>query len=482
MAWKPDTLSDVPLFRQIYMHYEQEIIRGTLLPGDPLPTERELAFKLGINRSTVSAAYEELKAMGLVQSVQGSGTRVCESMWDEMPSRTPNWERYSYRRPFDPTSSIVKRTISAFAYPGIINLTKGELSPDLMPLDLLHQLASEIDFSLPFSYYANFKGDFELRQALSELLQSHLNLTADPSQILITAGVKHALHLISHTLLQPGDAVAVEGPSYLYGMQVFSPAGLRMVKLPVDKYGLIPEKLPELYHKYRVRMVFINPTYQNPTGTTLPLARRKKLMELCEELRLPIVEDDPYGLLQLNNTSGPIPPLKALQGGERFVIYLGTLSKIATPGMRIGWVVAPPPVLAQLAEAKDRMGYSTSHPGERLARHYLTHPDFSARLDRICEVLRKRRQVMLQAIRKYVGDEAEIFAPLSPAGGFYVGLKVKRRGWTDKELLEAGIREGVIVSSGTIYGADRGFIRLTYASVDEDLITEGLVRLGKALR
>ncbi|WP_282938720.1 PLP-dependent aminotransferase family protein [Paenibacillus sp. RC67] len=482
MVWKLDTLSEVPIFRQIYMHYEQQILHGSLLPGAQLPTERDLAINLGVNRSTVSAAYDELRAMGLVNSIQGSGTRVCEFMWEETPASTPNWERYSARRTFDPTSAIVKRTIAAFPQPGIINLTKGELSPDLMPLELLKQLTSEIDFSLPFSYYANFKGDFGLRETLSHFLKTNLSITAEPNHILITAGVKHALHLIANTLLQPGDAIAVEGPSYLYGMQVFSPAGLRMVKLPVDKYGLIPEKLPELYHKHRVRMVFVNPTYQNPTGTTLPLARRKKLLDICEQLRLPIVEDDPYGLLRLDPSAAPIPPLKALSRGERFVIYLGTLSKVVTPGMRLGWIVAPSPVISQLADAKNRMGYSTSHAGERLAQQYLSAPASFDRLNYICDTLRVRRNLLLQALKDDVGDVAELFAPQTPAGGYYISLQLKQSSVTDKELLEAGIQEGVLISPGSIYGAEKGFIRLTYASVSEDQIVEGIQRLGLALR
>lgn len=482
MDWKLDTYSEIPLFRQICMHYEQQIIQGQLLPGARLPTERDLAVKLGVNRSTVSAAYEELRATGLIHSVQGSGTRVCESMWDETPPRTPNWDRYAARRSFDPTSVILNRTIAAFSYPGIINMTKGELSPDLMPLELLKQLASEIDFSIPFSYFSSYRGEFGLRDTLSHFLKTNLGIAAEPDQIMITAGVKHALHLIATTMLQPGDAVAVEGPSYLYGMQVFSPAGLRMVKLPVDENGLIPEKLPELYHKHRVRMVFVNPTYQNPTGTTLPLSRRKKLLELCEQLRLPVVEDDPYSLLRLNSSAAPIPPLKAMSGGERFVIYLGTLSKIASPGMRIGWIAAPPSVIAKLADAKSRMGYSTSHSGERLAQLYFNSPSSADRLNHICDTLRKRRNVMLKAIKEYVSNDAELFAPLAPEGGFYIWLKVKRPLWTDKELLEAGIREGVLISSGSIYGAEKGLIRLTYASVSEEDIIEGTQRLGRALR
>jgi DNA-binding transcriptional MocR family regulator len=236
---------------------------------------------------------------------------------------------------------------------------------------------------------------------------------------MITAGVVHSLHLIAAALLEPGDVVAVEGPSYLYATRVFGDSGLRMVKLPVDRGGLIPELLPELIRKYRIRMVFTNPTFQNPTGTTLSTARRKALLSICEAHRIPIVEDDPYGLLSL--AGGPPPlALKAMSGGDRFVIYLGTLSKIVTPGMRIGWIVAPEPVLAKLCDAKRRMGYSSSHAGERLAQLVLEELDWDAHLRHVREKLRARRDCMLAALERHVSDHPAAIRPKSPAGGFYV--------------------------------------------------------------
>ncbi|WP_256760545.1 PLP-dependent aminotransferase family protein [Cohnella sp. WQ 127256] len=478
MDWKPQSGSNVSIYKQIYYYYEDQIRNGALVPGAQLPTERQLAQRLSVNRSTVSTAYEELRATGLINSLQGSGTRVSEHMWETSP-KVPNWERYT-RRTYDPGASLMATILNSFSNPGMINMTKGELSPDLMPMELLRGLSKDMDFK-PFSYHTDLRGDWDLRKALSEFLLSTQQIRTEPANVLITSGVKHSLSLIARTLLRPGEAIAVEGPSYLYAMQVFTEAGLRMIKLPVDENGLIPEKLPDLYHKYRVRMVVTNPSFQNPTGTSLTLSRRKKLIEICEQLAIPLVEDDPYGLLQLDDSKEILPSLRSMSGGERFVIYLGTLSKIASPGMRTGWIVAPSSVISRLVEAKYLMGYSTSHLGERLANQLLCSPKLRDHLSGVRHTLRLRRECILVAIKRELEPYADLFARQAPAGGFYVWLKLKRQ-VPDKVLIEHAIREGVIFYPGSIYGEGSGYIRLTYASIAEKDIEEGVRRIRNVLK
>lgn len=482
MSWKPQAESDVAIYRQIYHYFEQRILSGDLPPGTRMPAERLLAEQYTINRSTVSTAYDELRATGLICSKQGSGTIVSESMWETVPaSRTPNWQRCTLRRTFDPTHVSQRRILEASKLSGIINLTQGELSPDLMPLQELRELAAQVDYSKPFTYLTDLRGDSDLRQTLSAFLLEQLSIQADPNELMITSGVAHSLHLISNYLLQPGDAIAVEGPSYLYAMRIFADAGLRMYQLPVDQEGLIPEKLIPLINKHRIRMVFTNPTFQNPTGTTLSLKRRQALLAICEQYRIPIVEDDPYGLLQLESSEPPIVPIRALPGGDRFVIYLGTMSKIASPGMRIGWLLAPEPVIHKLTQAKRLTGYSSSHAGERIAAQLLSKLDWRERLLNVNKALLDRRNHMHGALKQYTRDHAALMInPRAPIGGFYLWLKLAKP-VTDKELIDAVIGAGVLVYPGSIFGADRGFIRLTYASVSNENIAEGIARLGQAL-
>jgi GntR family transcriptional regulator, regulator for abcA and norABC len=480
MTWKPQPSLETPIFRQIFQYYESQITNGLLTPGARFPAERELAASFSVNRSTISAALEELRAAGLVSTKIGSGTRVSEHMWETIPYRSPNWQRYTVNRMFNPGLMLQNQIFKAASKPNMINMTKGELSPDLMPLDLLKTLSTQLDFTQPYSYHDDLLGDIRLRGTLIKHLAKQEIQTA-AQQLLITSGVKHSLHLIAHTLLQPGEAIAVEGPSYLYALQVFTAAGLRMVKIPMDAEGLIPEAIPDLYNKYRIRMVFTNPTYHNPTGTTLSLNRRHALLAICEQLRLPIIEDDPYGMINLDTSQTAPPALRALPGGEHSVIYLGTMSKIVTPGMRLGWITAPLEVINKLAEAKNRMGYSTSHAGERLAQLYLDSPAAETQLKLIHQTLIEKRKILLSALQNQLAHYAAPVTPYIPAGGFYIWLKLKSP-LSDKILIEACINQGVLIYPGSIYGAEKGYFRLTFASIGETEIVEGIQRISNVLK
>ncbi|MEC0239694.1 PLP-dependent aminotransferase family protein [Paenibacillus dokdonensis] len=484
MNWKPEHSGEMPMYKQIYIHFENQIRSGTLQSGARLPTERELARKLSVNRSTVTTAYEELRSSGLIESRQGSGTRVSGFMWETKPARQPQWQRYNRRVVYDTSEPIRNLVHQSLGHQDIIHMIRGELSPDLMPLSLLHQASQQLNYDVPFSYFEDWRGDVQLRETLAQFLTARMNIHSDSANILVTSGVKHALSLIARTLLQPGDAIAVEGPSYLYSMQVFAEEGLRMVKLEVDEEGLIPEQLPTLYQQFGVRMVFTNPTYQNPTGTTMSTSRRQKLLEICKQLNIPLVEDDPYSLLHLGTTLPMVPSIKSMDQKSQYVIYIGTLSKISTPGMRIGYVAAPEPVIRRLVEAKNRMGYSTSHMGERLAHYFLNEEGLDTHLDRVRRELSRRREYMLQAIQREAGGYLELIAPDAPAGGYYLWLRLKDEHAlvSEKLWIEKAIQHGVSFYPGSVFGEGGGKLRLTYASIGIEEIDEGIKRLGRQLR
>lgn len=480
MNWMPEAANDIPIYKQICTYFENEIRSGSLQTGARLPTERELASRLCVNRSTVTVAYDELRALGLIESRQGSGTRVCGLLWETKPVKQPRWQRHARKPMFDAVAPIRSRIHQSLGRKDVIQMVRGELSPDLMPLDLLQNASQKVNCESPFSYFEDFRGDIRLRSTLSRFLNAHINVKADPDQLMITSGVKHSLSLIARTLLQPGDAIAVEGPSYLYAMQVFAEEGLRMVKLEMDEEGLIPEQLPRLYQQYGVRMVFTNPTYQNPTGTTMPLHRRVKLLEICELLRIPIVEDDPYSLLYFGELPPQVPAIYSLDLSGRYVIYLGTLSKFATAGMRTGFVAGPENIIQRLADARNRTGYSSSHMGERLADAFLNEPGLDQHLELLRKGLGHRREVMLQALQRETTEILERFAPSSAPGGYYIWLRLKNDRMTMPDLnwIEMAMRHGILFYPGSVYGEGGGRLRLTYASVSLEEIEEGIRRLG----
>ncbi|MWV42431.1 aminotransferase class I/II-fold pyridoxal phosphate-dependent enzyme [Paenibacillus sp. HJL G12] len=485
MNWKPEMSSELPIYRQIYEYYEGQIRSGVLLSGTRLPTERELARLLSVNRSTVTTAYDELRSSGLIESRQGSGTRVSGYLWETKPVSHPYWHRSIRRKVFDMSESLRHLIHESLPEGNVIHMIRGELSPDLMPQEMLEHASQCLSFDVPFSYFSDWRGDAQLRETLSHFLAERMNIRANPGNILITNGVKHALSLIARTLLQPGDAIAVEGPSYLYSMQVFAEEGLRMVKLEVDEEGLIPEQLPMLYQQFGVRMVFTNPTYQNPTGISLSIERRQKLLKICKQLNIPIVEDDPYSLLHLEEEDKPLPSIQSLDENGQHVIYISTLSKFATPGMRIGYVAAPLQVIDKLAQTKNRTGYSSSHMGEQLAQRFLTDEAFDAHLNKVRRELARRRERMLQAIQREAGDYIELVAPHAPAGGYYLWLRLKEEtaaDFTEKTWIEQAIRHGITFYPGSVFGEGGGKLRLTYASLSMEEIERGIHRLGGLLK
>ncbi|BCJ86344.1 aminotransferase-like domain-containing protein [Effusibacillus dendaii] len=390
MDWKPDPNKAEPIFRQIVHYFEEEILKGELAPGSPLPAERQMAVNLGVHRSTVTLAYDELKATGLIQSRQGSGTRVSEHLWGIDPKRVPNWKSYTTNGAFQPSLPIIRKIRDASQIPGIINLARGELAPDLLPYQSLNRLLQQASLSIPLGY-PDPKGDLTLRSTLADLLAVEHSSRVSPEQIIITAGAQQALHLIAICLLQPGDAVGLEEPSYLYSLPLCSSAGLRLFRIPMDEDGLLPEAVASLQRKHRIKMIFVNPTYQNSATTTLDLDRRQKLLDICTRLRIPIVEDAAYADLNLQGTALPPLPLFVMDNGNQTVMYVGSLSKSVAPGLRIGWIVGPEQVIGRLADAKQQIDLGTSAVNQHITHIYLTAGEWKENVEKLRRKLTIRR-------------------------------------------------------------------------------------------
>lgn len=474
MEWKPDKQSSEPVYQQIIKQLERQIIDGELPPGTVLPAERALARRYGVNRGTVSAAYEELRASGLLQSLQGSGTWVSRHLWGVQ--QIPNWHKYTNGGAFLPAYPLSKRIGEACFAPGIINLAKAELSTPMisaLPLERLsriHKAGLELGYAHP-------KGSPKLREVLAVHLRTQYGITASPEEILVTSGAQQALHLLSLCLLSPGDAVAMEGPSYFYSLPLFISAGLRLYRLPMDDAGVLPEQIRFLHQKHKIRMVFVNPTYHNPTGIVWSESRRRQVLEICQELRLPLVEDDAYGALTLHGRAKPPLPIKAIDKSG-VVLYVNSMSKTVAPGLRIGWLAGPRSVIERLADAKQQMDFGTSSISQQLAASFLDGASWSTQMERLSSYLLEQRQTMLDALEKEAGD---FLSWNDPEGSFHFWCRLHRP-LDEEELLEAMIREGVVCTPGSVYGAEAGWLRLTYSWESKAGIQEGIRRLTRVLR
>jgi len=472
--WKPDRGSKQPLYKQIADELERRISFGEFPPGSLLPSERKLAEQLGVNRSTVILAYAELRAAGIIEGRSGSGTRVNKYKWGATPKITPNWHRYVEGGNFLPNVPFLRRIREALqANSRLIDFASGELAPDLSPLHEMNDLMQR--HGADYLGYVNPQGYGPLREALEAYLNRFREIRTTKSSILVTSGSQQSLYLITQCLLAPGDAVAIEDPSYNYSLPIFQSAGLRLFRLPVDRHGIRPDDVRVLYKKHRIKMVFVNANYQNPTGIVLSDERRMQLLDIASELGLPIVEDDPFSLTAYDGS--PPPPLKSMDSIGS-VLYIGSLSKIAASGLRVGWMVAPNSVVDRLADARQQMDFGLSVVPQQVAAQFLQSSFFQPHLERLRMQLLFKRDLIVQALRRELPD---LISFSIPEGGLHLWCKINAE-VNDGKLLEEAVHRGVIFVPGSVYGSDSGFVRFTFARAKAEDIDRGIAQFAAALR
>lgn len=475
MMWKPDRSSNEPLYQQIADDIERRISYGEFPPGSLLPSERKLADQLEVNRSTVVLAYAELRALGIIESRTGSGTRVSKYKWGATPKHTPNWHRYVEGGSFLPNLTFLRRIREALQKDkSLIDFASGELGADISPVKEINTLIDENHYT-EYLGYDDPQGFVPLREALVSYLSQYRGIQATESSILITSGSQQSLYLITQCLLTPGDAVAIEDPSYCYSLPMFQSAGLRLFRLPVDQQGVRPEDVRTLYKKHRIKMVFINPNYQNPTGALLDAERRIELLNVASELGLPIVEDDPFSLTSYDGM--PPLPLKSIDPIGS-VLYIGSFSKIAASGLRVGWMVAPHSVVERLADARQQMDFGLSVVPQKVAAQFFKSPYIQPHLDRLRMHLLYKRDLLIEALRNELPGLVSFSIP---QGGLHLWCKIIPE-VNDNKLLEEAIRNGVIFVPGSVYGSDSGYVRFTFARPMADEIVPGVSKFAASLR
>lgn len=444
---------------------------GAWPPGTRIPTERALAQTLGVNRSTVAAVYDDLAADGLLDRRQGSGTYVHQSLWGV----APNWTRYLDTAASRPSAALLSQVRAARLRPGMLDLTRADPGPDFWPQDALAQLWRTVEVGTLLEYGPP-EGWMPLREALAQEMARRTGHVVSPASVLITAGASQALYLAARGLLKPGDGVAMESPSYYYALPLFQSCGIRLLPVAMDREGLLPDALESTLRHHRPAMIWVNPTHHNPTGTTLSAVRRAAVLDLAARWHVPVLEDDAFYGLDLPETRPPAP-LHA-EGGSPHVIYVGTVSKSVAPGLRVGWMVAPDPVIRQLADVKGQMDLGTPLAMQALVAAWLTHPSRAAHDVGVTQMLRERLAHFHQAMGplERLGATWE-----APTGGFYQWLR-----WPDNKtdrqwLAGATERAGLVFTPGQVYGSPEGYARFNFAAAPRDRVVAGLAQLAAVL-
>lgn len=476
MSWKPNKLINLPVYKQISNYMESRIIHGEFPSGSTLPSERQLAAELQVNRSTIVSSYDELLALGLVRKVKGVGTIVSmENKDGETFKRLPNWNDYAKNGEFQ-LNNPLNRQIHKIIQSGesYINFAIGELSPDLLPIDLMQAIHRSTDM-YDCMGYEHLQGNVKLREALVTHLDTHRNIKTSSSSILVTSGAQQALHLIIQYLLKPGDAIAIEDPSYAYSMPIFKSAGIKAFLLPVGQDGIDPEQIVSLYKKHRIKMVFLNPIFQNPTGTILSYEKRKRVLEISTQYGIPIVEDDPYSETGYDTTF-PSYSLKSMDE-DGTVLYVSSLSKIVSSGLRIGWIVGPQAVIQRLTDARQQIDFGHPTYPQWIAAQLLASEGFDHHLHHLRSRLQKKRDMAVQAFQKAFEDKIHLHIPL---GGIHLWCKLDGD-WNEEHVFKECVNRGILYAPGSTLGTNDRFMRFTFGRVDDTHIAEGIQRFAEVI-
>ncbi len=474
MEWKPDKQSDIPIYKQIADYIQKRIAYGEYPPGSSLPSERSLAKSFDVNRGTIIAAYDELYSNGMVERIKGSGTKVSTDVWGLTRTRIPNWDLYVERGSFLPNLPIYQHIHEEIHERNLINFASGELAHDLMPYENFREILREHEFRQSLGY-EHPQGNLDLRHTIAKHLKQHKNIECTSQSILVTSGAQQALHLLIQCLLNPGDAVAYEDPSYAHSLPTFRSAGLKTYKLPVSEHGINPEEIVHLHKRHKIKMVFLNPIFQNPTGTVLSVERRKRVLEITAELGIPVIEDDPYSLISFSEQTTPAT-LKSMDKNGT-VLYISSLSKLAASGLRIGWIVGPHNVIHRLADAKQQIDFGHSILPQWLANEFLRSESFETHLQHVKHRLLEKRNVLISALQEELSDHLTFQIP---DGGIHLWCRLASK-INEYRLLEESLKNGVIFVPGSLLGSQTGHIRLTYGRAETESIPEGIARLKQAL-
>lgn len=473
MDWNLDRKAKKPFYRQIAEYIENGIADGTFPPDKPLPSERYLARELNVNRSTVVAAYDELESNGLVQRNRGSGTTISKDIWGITKKRIPSWNRYIEAGSFLPNLPLTQRIRKEMEEQKLINLASGELSEELFPMSALREITSTRSFIGRLGY-DHPQGNAVLRTTIAKHVKEFRKIETSLSSILITSGAQQALHLVVQCLLKPGDAVLIEDPSYHYNLPIFKTAGIKTYYLPVNEHGVDTDEIRALHKKHRIRMIFLNPAFQNPTGSLLKKSQQKAILEISSEHGIPVVEDDPYSLMSFKGEE--VSTLKSMDKHGN-VLYISSLSKVVASGLRIGWIIGPRSVIERLSDAKQQIDFGHASFTQWIANDFLESVHFHSHISVLVKELEKRCSQIVSSFDSYLKDQVEYTIP---QGGIHIWCKLKRD-VDEMKLLENAIKRGIIYVPGTTMGSHKGYVRFTFARENEKAIDEGIKRFADAL-
>ena len=375
--------------------------------------------------------------------------------------------------------NAIREILKVVAQPGMISLAGGIPAPESFPMDIIHNLSREVieTYGSSAFQYGPTEGFTPLRKQLADHLNKKKGFQVQPEQVFVSSGSQGALDAVGKTLISKNDKIGVESPTYLGAIQAFDPYEPDYITFDTDGDGLIPESLETVLRKTRLKFIYLVPTFQNPTGRTLTRERREHIAEILVRYDTLLIEDDPYSDLRYDG--GPLKPIKTMAPDH--VLYIGTLSKVFAPGLRVGFYVPPALLKDWLVIIKQGVDLHTSTFNQALAAEYLSRNHLEHHLPHIIALYKPKRDAMLKALANYFPAK---FTCSRPQGGMFVWVEGPR-GYNMEALYQRAVKENVAFVPGKYFFADsqNGMetMRLNFSMADEATIDHAICVLSRLL-
>jgi 2-aminoadipate transaminase len=470
LGLEPDPTISEPIYLQLATALSTAIRSGRIAVGARLPSERLYAETLGVSRTTITAAYQELRTMGLLRGYVGRGAIVIANDPDRSPAEAVPW------------SQLTSRFAQRFRPPGgghssgLISFGDGWLHSSLTPRAALAASAAKVvQDADALTSAAPLLGFPPLHDALTDMLRAK-GVKTLAGEILVTGGAQQGLNAVARAFISPGDTVVCESPTWHGAVRAFRSAGAEVVGIAMDHEGIDPDALEDSIARLRPKFIYLIPTFQCPTGRVMGLQRRRRVLATCARYRTPIVESHVYGDLAF----GEQPPSLKTLDSTGLVIHQGSASKTISAALRIGWLIAPRPVMDVLAGAKASIDLSTPALTQAVLAEFLKSGAYTRHQPKFREALRARRDTLIAALAVHCPE----LRYAAPQGGLYLWAQLPKP-VSAREAEAAAAAEGVTIRGGDAFLTDEGtssHIRLCFAAPAPDEILAGAERLGKALR
>lgn len=378
-------------------------------------------------------------------------------------------------------ASDIAELLALTEKPEVISFAGGLPAPELFPIDEMKQVDTAIYESegRQAVQYGTTEGYVPLRKQIAQRMKDKFFVDCKAEDIVVTTGSQQALFILSQILINADETIAMESPSYMGAIMAFNPTRPKYVEVPTDDKGIVPEELDKiLAADSSIHLIYVIPEFQNPTGITWPVERRKAFMDVINKYDVVVLEDDPYGEIRYDIEK--LPSLKSMDTQGK-VVFLGSFSKIFMPGLRLGWIVANPEIIDKFVKFKQAVDLGTSTFGQRQASYYIKMFDMDGHVRQINALYKKRRDLMCDSMARYFPKECTF---TRPQGGLFTWVTLPKN-LDAKALMPKALEKDVAYVPGGIFypnGGNGNHFRLNYSNMPEDRIVEGIKRLGDVLK